>query len=70
MKVLQGITGLLASRKGAAFILTLTATTALSATHRLDPTFGVVIGVIFGIFTVSHAYQEVRVNSLPDKGQV
>lgn len=66
--ILNGLKGLLQSRKGTAFLLALGATTALSATHRLDPTFGVVIGVIFGIFTASHAYQQVN-NSMPPRGQ-
>lgn len=69
MKILQGITGLLASRKGTAFLLTLAISSVALMTKHLESTaFAAVIATMFGVFTASHAYQQCN-NQLPPRGQ-
>jgi hypothetical protein len=57
--VLKGITGILSSRKGTAFLLTLGISSfALLAGKLSGISYSAVIATIFSIWTVSHATQE------------
>lgn len=59
--ILDGIKGLLASRKGTAFLLTLLVSSAGLLSGKLGGApFASVVGIIFGVFTASHAYQQVN----------
>jgi hypothetical protein len=71
MKILQGLIGLCASRKGTAFLLVFLISAAGLFTKHLDGTnFAVVIGIIFAIFTGSHAYQQVNAPTIPPRGSL
>lgn len=65
-----GLIGLLKSRKGTAFLLTLGISSVALMTHHLESTaFAAIIATIFGVFTASHAYQQVNNPTLPERGQ-
>jgi hypothetical protein len=67
--LLKGITGLCASRKGIAFLITsLVSGVALMTGHLPGPDYAKVIMVIFGVFTVSHAYQQANAPSQDGSG--
>lgn len=59
IKILNGLVGLLASRKGTAFLLTLlVSSAALLSGHLPGTAFAAVISVIFGVFASAHAWQQ------------
>lgn len=59
-----GLVGLLCSRKGTAFLLTLAASTVGLLEGKLQGTaFAAIIATIFSIFTVTHTYQQINGNS-------
>lgn len=59
MQITKGIVGLIESRKGIAFLLTLAISSVALFSGKLPGNdFGIVMGIIFGVFSASHAYQE------------
>lgn len=65
-----GLIGLVRSRKGTAFLLTLTIASVALLLGKLESTaFAAVIATIFGVFTATHAFQQCNNPTLPERGQ-
>jgi len=69
MNLLNGLRGLIESRKGVAFLLVLIISTVLTATGKLQGQWlAAIVATIFPTWAAAHSYQECNAPTIPPKG--